>query len=152
LIHFLDASALVKRYVKEAGSDDVRRLVRRKARLATSILAGVEIPSALARRAREGDLPLDAAREHARRAGARATGGVRPLGDVVAARGQVLEVAAELVWRHPLRAYDAVQLTSAVWLARESRTKVTFVCADQRLATAAAAEGLRVMQLPRAAR
>ena len=33
MIYFLDASALVKRYVKEAGSEDVRRLVRRKARL-----------------------------------------------------------------------------------------------------------------------
>ena len=27
MIHFLDASALVKRYVKEAGTEDVRRLV-----------------------------------------------------------------------------------------------------------------------------
>jgi predicted nucleic acid-binding protein len=142
LIHFLDASALVKRYVKEVGSEDVRRLVRRRGRLATSVLAGVEIPSALARRAREGDLPLDAAREHSRRV-------ATDLSEthVVAARANVLEVAAELVWRHPLRAYDAVQLGSAVWLARESRMAVTFVCADQRLATAAAAEGLRVIHL-----
>jgi predicted nucleic acid-binding protein len=147
LIHFLDASALVKRYVKEAGSEDVSRLVRRKTRLATSVLAGVEIPSALARRAREGDLPLDAAREHSRRVAS-------DLSEthVVAARAHVLEVAAELVWRHPLRAYDAVQLGSAVWLARESRMAVTFVCADQRLATAAAAEGLRVIHLGRGAR
>ena len=147
MIHFLDASALVKRYVKEAGSEDVRRLLRRKARLATSVLAGVEIPSALARRAREGELPLDAAREHSRRVAS-------DLSEthVVAARAHVLEVAAELVWRHPLRAYDAVQLGSAVWLARESRTAITFVCADQRLATAAAAEGLRVMHLGRGTR
>jgi predicted nucleic acid-binding protein len=147
LIHFLDASALVKRYVKEAGSEDVRRLVRRRARLATSVLAGVEIPSALARRAREGDLPLNAAREHSRRVAS-------DLSEthVVAARAHVLEIAAELVWRHPLRAYDAVQLGSAVGLARESRMAVTFVCADQRLATAAAAEGLRVVHLGRGAR
>jgi len=147
LIHFLDASALVKRYVKEAGSEDVRRLVRRKPRLATSILSGVEIPSALARRTREGDLPRDAAREHSRRVAS-------DLSEthVVAARVQVLELAAELVWRHPLRAYDAVQLASAVWLARESRMALTFVCADQRLATAAAAEGLRMMHLGRGGR
>ena len=133
MIYFLDASALVKRYVKEVGSDDVRRLVRRKTRLATSVLAGVEIPCALARRAREGDLPLDAAREHSRRVAS-------DLSEThaVAARAPVLEVAAELAWRHPLRAYDAVQLASAVWLARESRTAVTFVCADQKLAAAAA--------------
>jgi len=128
LIHFLDASALVKRYVKEAGSEDVRRLVRRKPRLATSILSGVEIPSALARRTREGDLPRDAAREHSRRVAS-------DLSEthVVAARVQVLELAA-------------------VWLARESRMALTFVCADQRLATAAAAEGLRMMHLGRGGR
>ncbi len=147
MIYFLDASALVKRYAKEAGSEDVRRLVRRKARLATSVLARVEVPSALARRAREGDLPLDGAREHSRRVASDLSETY-----VVAARSQVLAVATELVWRHPLRAYDAVQLASAVWLARESRTAVTFVCADQRLATAAAAEGLRVMHLGRSTR
>lgn len=67
MIYFLDASALVKRYVKESGDDDVRRLAKRRTRLATSIPSAVEIPSALARRAREGDLPIEAAEEHSRR-------------------------------------------------------------------------------------
>ena len=116
MIYFLDASALVKRCVKEGGSEDVRRLVRRKARLATSVLTGVEIPSALARRAREGDLPLDGAREHSRRVAS-------DLSEthVVAARPQVLEVATELVWRHPLRAAGPFQL------ARDAMTGETFL-------------------------
>jgi predicted nucleic acid-binding protein len=46
VIHFLDASALVKRYVQEPGTDDIRRLVRGRSRLAASALSLVEIPSA----------------------------------------------------------------------------------------------------------
>lgn len=64
----------------------------------------------------------------------------------------MIELAAELVWRHPLRAYDAIQLASALWLARESRMALTFVCADRRLAAAAAAAGLRTMSLGRTVR
>lgn len=54
MIVYFDASALVKRYVAEAGSDVVRRLLRR-AMPATCRLSEVEIASALVRR-REGVL------------------------------------------------------------------------------------------------
>jgi hypothetical protein len=147
LIHFLDASALVKRYVQEPGTDDIRRLSRRRSRLAASALSFVEIPSALSRRARAGDLPLDAAREHSARV-------ARDLGEmhVILPRTPVLDIASDLVWRHPLRAYDALQLASAVWLARETQLALTFVCADRKLADAATAQGLRAMHVGRRAR
>jgi uncharacterized protein len=147
LIHFLDASALVKRYVQEPGTEDIRRLVRRRTRLAASALSFVEIPSALSRRARAGDLPPDAAREHSARV-------ARDLEEmhVILPRTPVLDIASDLVWRHPLRAYDAVQLASAVWLARETQLALTFVCADRKLADAAGAQGLRAMHVGRRAR
>jgi len=138
LIYFLDASALVKRYVKEPGTEQIRRLLSGRRRLGASILSSAEVPSALARRARAGDLPEATAKTHARRVAA-------DLAEmhVVAASRDVLDLAADLVWRHPLRAYDAVQLASAVWLARETGLAATFVCGDDRLATAAREEGLR---------
>jgi uncharacterized protein len=141
LIHFLDASALVKRYVKQAGTEQIRRLLRGRAALGASILSSVEVASALARRARAGDLPQSAAKSHGRRAAS-------DLAEmhVIAASREVLKIAVELIW-HPLRAYDAIQLASAIRLSRETGLAVTFVCGDERLAAAAKGEGLRALRV-----
>ena len=53
-----------------------------------------------------------------------------------------------LLERHPLRAYDAVQLASGLFandllIAMEQPT-LTFLCADDRLLAAAQAEGLAI--------
>jgi predicted nucleic acid-binding protein len=53
----------------------------------------------------------------------------------------------KLVARHPLRAYDAVQLACASLLAQRAATAVTFVCADYRLCDVAVAEQLRSMKI-----
>jgi predicted nucleic acid-binding protein len=142
LIYFLDSSALVKRYVREGGTDAVARLFRRRSKLAASGLALVEVPSALFRRARQGDLRMDQARAQAEQLAA-------DLDElyVVEPRKTVLELARELVERWPLRTYDAVQLGSAIRLARASGTAVTFTCADRGLASAAVGEGLRALRV-----
>lgn len=139
MIHFLDSSALVKRYVREPDRDEVIALFRSRRELAASRLAAVEIPAALARRSREGDLPLDEARRHARELRA-------DLAElrVVELRPAVFTAASELVWKHALRAYDALQLASALRLAQGAGVAVTFWCADRSLSSAARAEGLRV--------
>ena len=54
-MHYFDASALAKRYVREIGSQTVRRLLGAGV-AATSRLSEVEVASAIARRAREGVL------------------------------------------------------------------------------------------------
>ncbi len=54
-LEYLDASALVKRYVPEVGSAWVARLCHQEA-VAISLVAIPELASALARRAREGTL------------------------------------------------------------------------------------------------
>lgn len=142
MIHFLDASALVKRYVREAGSDVVRALVRRRPALAASRISAIEVPAALARRARDGDVAEKAAKGHGARVGADMAAMT-----VVELRPNVATLASDLVWRHPLRAYDAVQLASALHLARATGSALTFWCADTRLCSIAAAEGLRTRDL-----
>ena len=57
-MHYFDASALVKRYVRETGSQTVRRLLATGV-AATSRLSEVEVASAIARRTREGVLSAD---------------------------------------------------------------------------------------------
>jgi predicted nucleic acid-binding protein len=60
----------------------------------------------------------------------------------------VIKDAQTLTAKHPLRAYDAVQLASALRINRQTVTDgapaITFVCADTRLLAIAAAEGLAV--------
>ena len=57
----------------------------------------------------------------------------------------VLEMAAALIDRHPLRAYDALQLAGCLMLRMTSTTAPVFVCSDLRLLQAAQAEGLAVL-------
>jgi hypothetical protein len=142
VIYFLDASSLVKRYVAETGSDVVRGLVRRRRPLAASRISSVEISAAVWKRARRGDLPVEVAARIAARIG-------QDLAEmrVVEVRAAVLERAADLLARQPLRAYDAVQLASAGWLAAETALAVTFGCSDAGLADGARAEGLRVLRI-----
>lgn len=56
-----------------------------------------------------------------------------------------MEQATVLIDHHPLRAYDALQLATALQLADALRSEglsLTFVSADERLCTAAEQEGL----------
>ena len=137
MIYFLDTSALVKAYVREHGTEEVRKLFRRP--LAISMLSVVEVRSGLRRREREGALSpahVDAILSAIKVDFAEMW--------AVEARKGVLESAAELLDRHPLRAYDAVQLASATAIQRRAKA-VTFVCADAALNQAATAEGLRTL-------
>ncbi|MBI3858187.1 MAG: type II toxin-antitoxin system VapC family toxin [Planctomycetes bacterium] len=60
----------------------------------------------------------------------------------------VLRAAEGLLDRHPLRAADALHLSSAILLARElDRRQFRFVTADGEQLSAAKAEGLRVISL-----
>lgn len=56
MILYLDSSSLIKLYVIEQGSDEVRRLVEESSLLAASVVAYPEARSALARLRREGNL------------------------------------------------------------------------------------------------
>lgn len=141
MIYFLDASVLVKRYLHEAGSEPVRALVRRRrGSIAVSALSLAEVAAGVWRRSRQGLLDPDVATAIVSRLRAELDDMV-----VVEPRGRTIELAAELVARHALRAYDALQLASALRLARDADQAVTFGAADKALRAAARAEGLRLM-------
>lgn len=141
---YLDTSALVKNYIAETGSDWIRALLRApKVRVFTSLLTSIEAACTFARRQREGTLlPNDYA-------------DVLSIFDyhftyrytVVDVNPEVISVARSLANRHPLRAYDAVQLASAWLIHQDLRDNdappLTFICADENLLTAVQAEGLQ---------
>jgi len=67
VILYLDASALVKRYVKERGSQDVIALTAAAGAVATSLVSRAEVAAALARAVRLGVLDDDGGRRAQRR-------------------------------------------------------------------------------------
>jgi len=142
--YYLDSSALVKRYVAEAGSIWLQPIVAPATGylLLTSRITTVEVAGALARRRREGSLaPSDYT--DALQAFRYDTFTQYRLVEVDAS---VSDLAGDLVEHHPLRAYDAVQLASALAANRILQllalSLLTFLSADDRLVAAARAEGL----------
>ena len=135
----MDASALVKRYLREAGSDRVRHWLA-SGTPATSRLTEVEIASALMRRWREGSFGA-AARD---RALAALAADLEAL-TIVEVAPPVTGRARALLERHPLRAGDALQLASCLLLRDSTGGGVAFAAFDDRLCQAARAEGLRLL-------
>ena len=135
-MHYFDASALLKRYVREAGSAKVRRRLA-EALPATCRFSAVEIASALMRRRREGAL-TDEERDRAMVA---LTADMAAL-LVAELTPAMVERAQGLLQKHPLRAGDAVQLASALFLQEQLGEPVTFHAFDDRLVEAARLEGL----------
>jgi uncharacterized protein len=142
--YYVDASALIKRYVQETGTAWLRILVAPLAghTLLTARMTMVEVYSALARRRREGSVPAADCALAAQAFAAHSTTDY----DFVELDLNVVALARDLLERHPLRAYDAVQLASALIANQALQTaqllSLIFISADERLNTAATAEGL----------
>jgi predicted nucleic acid-binding protein len=117
-------------------AERVRRLLA-QGLPATSRFSQIEVTSALARRCREGAIST-ADRD---RAIATVAADFAAL-NVVELSPEVAALAGRLLARHPLRAGDALQLASALLLARRVGRRIEWVACDQRLAEAAAREGL----------
>jgi uncharacterized protein len=136
---FADSSALVKLYADEVGAERVRQ----QPRLVISQMARVEVAAALWRKHRMGDISASSARVLVAEFEADFFGTEEepPRFITVAVTPAMLESAARLVAVHGLRAYDAVQLASAVAARGASGGDLAFLAFDGALCTAAAAEG-----------
>lgn len=137
---FADSSALVKLYADEQESDDVRKL----SPLVVSQLARVEVPAALWRKHRIGEIAATDVAVLVADFEADYFGDfyAPPRFSVVAVTGALVDAAAHLVGVHRLRAYDAMQLASALAVTDAVPGGVGFLAYDGGLAAAAAAEGL----------
>ncbi len=137
---YFDTSALVKRYVVEAGSNAVRRLLRSH-RVVSSVLLRLEVVSAVRRRHAAGHLTETQQRRLLRRIEADdASWELVPIVD------EIVEGARQLLLAHRLRTLDAIHLASASILAAEG-LQVPFVTADHRQAEAGRVAGLEVVEV-----
>ncbi len=138
-LYYLETSALVKLYVREAGTDRMLALAARSSdnRLTILSLAQVEFRSAIRRRERNGEIPafvasqlLDAFGRHLESRFVTQT-----INDFL------LDIAST-VDRHALRAFDAVQLAGYIVLRSNAGIDTpVFVCSDDELLASAQLEG-----------
>jgi predicted nucleic acid-binding protein len=136
---YVDTSAFLKLFIRERGSDRMRRLVKKHRLLSSAVLA-VEGSSALARRKRDGDIggpDFDRVLTRLRES----------LLSVEAVRvtDEVLQIAGDIVLRTPARTMDALHIASAHVFQNGTGIVVTVVTADKKQRDAAVQEGLKVV-------
>lgn len=144
---FADSSALVKLYADEADSDHVRA---DPGPLIVSVLARVEVPGAIWRKHRTGHLTADDAHALVQQFEDDLYG-TRDQDErflQIECTQQVRDHAANLIGAHGLRAYDAVQLASAIAACEIDETCTRFWCFDTKLSEAARLEGFNGPGIP----
>ena len=148
-IYYLDSSAIVKRYIDEPGSTWIRQLCdahetendERQNLLAIGDITVAEVAAAFAILVRRRVISHRIAELAYRRFIAE----FRTEYDLVNITPQLILNAAELTQRHPLKAYDAIQLALALnanQSLQPDEMRLTFVTGDNALLQAARAEGL----------
>lgn len=137
---YLDTSALVKKYVIEKGTDEVRALLKNEEIIITSKLTYAEVCASFARKLREGNIGKKAYN----------MAWESFLNDwevfsLVEVREEIFPLTHKLTQNHPLRGADAVHLSSALWVGEEIGQPLRFVASDILLLNAAIKEGLEVI-------
>ena len=139
MILYLDTSSLVKLYVEEMHSDNVREWLEEAELVATCRVAYPETMSALTRRFRSGDLSKNEYDELLQRFS-------DDWGSYVALDFDELD-AGSLVKRYGLRGFDAVHLSAARLFIKKvtESCHLVFSSFDTALNKAATEEGLTVL-------
>ncbi|MBC7797100.1 MAG: type II toxin-antitoxin system VapC family toxin [Pyrinomonadaceae bacterium] len=144
--YFCDTSAIIKRYIKEKGSQFVEGIADLKSgnKIFLAQIAQVEIAAAIARKQR-GNLLTQADAQNA------LTLFQYDLTNNylnIEISQTLLNEAVSIATKHALRGYDAVQLSSAMQanfeLLQKNLSPLVFVSADNELNAAAISEGLTV--------
>jgi len=139
VIVYLDASALVKRYVAERESNEVVELTASADIVATSVVSRAEVAAALARAARLRALGRESAHQAQRRFSREWPDLARvPVTEALVARAETL------AWEYALRGYDAVQLASALAWREAIGEDVLLATFDRQLWEAAPEANLQV--------
>ena len=137
MIVYFDASALVKRYVAEAGSAEVEALIREARPAGTVIVSRAEVVAGLARAMRARMVTPEVASKARAAFQADWESMVRvQVGEALAAR------AATLAWEQGLRGYDAVHLAAALTWRETLDEPLTLATYDRELWRGAQASGL----------
>lgn len=136
---YLDTSALVRRYINEAGSELVNNLFADARGIATGVISRVETAAAFAKAARIGILD----REHAWQVLQDFRAEWPDYTRLPVSRATVVK-GDQLAWELNLRGYNSVHLAVASTWEDTLRQQVVLVTFDQQLWQAAQQVGLKV--------
>jgi len=137
MILYLDASALVKRYVAEPGSAQVLTKIADARAVGTVAISRAEVAAALAKAVRFGLLTSEVAQSAHQAFRQDWPDFVR-----LPVTEPLLERAATLVWDLGLRGYDAVQLAAGLSWQEALEAPVSFATFDRHLWAASGRAGL----------
>ena len=140
---YLDSSALVKRYISEAGSEDVRQWIAGADFVATSIITLAEMNAAFARGVRMKSISQITGDKAMRLLQTHWPGYIK-----MPASEKCIHRAAELAWRLGIRGYDAVHVASAELWQEILNIPITFVAYDRQLLKAVQNLGIYVLPGP----
>ncbi|MGQ9554962.1 MAG: type II toxin-antitoxin system VapC family toxin [Anaerolineae bacterium] len=134
---YLDASALVKLYVREVGSETVVNALAAASSKGTVMVSGAEVPAALAKAVR-----MDVISQGKAAQLVATFWRFWPTLVRLEVSEPLVQRAADLAWRFGLRGYDAVHLASALALQDVAGEAVTLATFDCRLSRTAHGLGL----------
>jgi predicted nucleic acid-binding protein len=139
MIYYLDASALVKNYLQESYTADVRALFTGRSVVSTGLLSKAEVAAAFAKAARVGYItPVEA------RAAWDAFCQHWPALIRLRPTEPLITHAGELALQYGLRGYDAIHLATALHWQTLLGAPITLATFDRQLWDAAKAVGLAV--------
>jgi predicted nucleic acid-binding protein len=141
-VAYFDTSALVKNYVREAGSSRARALLRRYGFLSSAITP-IELQSAVQRRRRQREITQPNYNSVISRVASD-----RSYWQLVEIVPQVLSKAEELVVTENVRTLDAIHIASAMIIQDAFPTLLPFISADERQLAAAQNCKLSVIAIP----
>ena len=137
MIFYLDTSALVKKYFKEAGSADVISKWKEASALATSSVAYAESIACFFRKKRETNIRknifsslIDSFQQDWKSFIS------------VEVNNDLNQMIDRIIALYPLRGFDAIHLVSALIISEATPEGLTFGCFDKVLLEAATSEGL----------
>ncbi len=143
MITYIDASALVKRYVAEEGSTEVGALIGQSTAVGTAIISRAEVAAALAKAVHMKILTRNEAASALQVFNSEWENLIRlQLTEILVSR------AAALAWDHGLRGYDAIHLASALFWQDMLGETVTVATYDRHLWGASKESGLVVWPEP----
>jgi predicted nucleic acid-binding protein len=137
---YLDTSALIKRYINEQGTEDVRAWVRAADAISTGLLTRAETSAGLTRLQRRNIITQEDYKLALEQFRLDWAGYQRiPINEELIARADLLAC------QHGLRGYDAVHLAAALIWQEALMLPVTLATYDQELADAGKKSGLDIL-------
>ena len=139
MIYYFDASAVVKAFSAEAGSEAVIRILRSGVPAFSSLVMYSEVLFALRKKRHRKEISDDEFQS------GRARFERRWSSFNTIELAPVFGILRERTIRHPLRALDAIHLSSALWAKEGIDRDCRFLCSDLELLKFATQEGLETV-------